>query len=156
MTGLEESNQVLGQRMTGLEESNQVLGQRMTGLEESNQVLGQRMTGLEESNQEILEAIQSSFTEVEQRMNGKFEQIDRRFEQVDRRFEQIDNRFERMDKRFDKIDERLAINHGDLVAAIRNEDAKVITLTNKLGARNVLPAADVAEVLNFEPFPKTV
>jgi chromosome segregation ATPase len=52
----------------------------------------------------------------------------------------------------DYLDEKL----DKFAVPIKTEDKKINILTNKLGARNVLPAADVAEVLSFEPFPKTV
>ena len=132
----------LGQRMIGVEESNNVLGQRMTGVEGSINILSDRVSDIEKSNQEILENIQTAFTEVEQGMNSRFEKTDQRFENIDRRFDKLENNFAEM--------------RGDLVAAIRKEDTKISTLTTKLGARNVLPLTDVSEVLAMEPFPKSV
>ena len=51
-------------------------------------------------------ATRSDLLHVEQRLELRFEQVDRRFEQVDRRFEEIDRRFEEIDRRFDQLDRR--------------------------------------------------
>jgi len=105
------------------------------------QGLGQRMTGLEESNQEILEVIQSSFTEVEQKMATK---------------DDLKILESRIDKRFDKVDEKIAETRGDLVSILRKEDSKLGVLAVKLESHKVLLTTDVNEVLNMEPFPRNI
>ena len=44
---------------------------------------------------------------TDDRLQDRFDSIDRRFDEVDRRFEQVDQRFEQVDRRFDKVDAEL-------------------------------------------------
>jgi len=50
--------------------------------------------------------LHGALTQLEQRVDRRFEQVDQRFEQVDQRFEQIDQRFEQVDQRFEQVDQR--------------------------------------------------
>jgi hypothetical protein len=43
-------------------------------------------------------------TEMNVRVEARFEKIDQRFEKIDQRFEKIDQRFARMDERFNALD----------------------------------------------------
>jgi chromosome segregation ATPase len=58
--------------------------------------------------------LRDELTQLEQRVDRRFEQVDRRFEQVDLRFEQVDRRFEQVDRRFEQVDERLEHISGEL------------------------------------------
>ena len=42
---------------------------------------------------------------IEDRMESKFQEIDRRFEQMDKRFEQMDKRFEQIEKRLERLED---------------------------------------------------
>ncbi|MFH1253658.1 MAG: hypothetical protein V1664_05040 [Candidatus Uhrbacteria bacterium] len=54
------------------------------------------------------------------------------------------------------LDQKTAEIRGDFTIALRKEDGKLGVLTNKLGNRKVLSAADVQEVLLMEPFPQSL
>ena len=48
-------------------------------------------------------ATKEDLSNLEARIDQRFEQVDQRFEQVDQRFEQVDQRFEQVDQRFDQM-----------------------------------------------------
>jgi archaellum component FlaC len=55
--------------------------------------------------------IERRFGSIDQRFetfDRRFEAIDRRFEAIDRRFEAIERRFETMDRRFESLDDKVS------------------------------------------------
>ncbi len=117
-------------------------------------LLSRKVDNIETLNQEILETINTAFTEVEQKMATKedLKTLEARMATKD----ELRAMETRIDKRFDKVDEKFADLRGDFVGMLRKEDFKLGTLVGKLGTREVLPLTDVSEVLAMEPFSKTV
>ncbi|MFH1253729.1 MAG: hypothetical protein V1664_05395 [Candidatus Uhrbacteria bacterium] len=54
----------------------------------------------------------------------------------------------------DYLDQKISELRGDILTTIRKEDNKLGTLTNKLAQRKILPTSDIQEILSMEPFPK--
>ncbi|OGG49747.1 hypothetical protein A3C18_01020 [Candidatus Kaiserbacteria bacterium RIFCSPHIGHO2_02_FULL_54_11b] len=93
----------------------------------------------EPTNHEILEAIQTFSSSVDQR------------------FDRVDQRLDRVEATMvtkDYLDEKLADLRGDLVVLTRKEDAKVRTLVEILRERKVLTDDDAKRILSMEPFPQ--
>ncbi len=70
-------------------------------------------------------AVRQEISDLEGRMNGRFEQMNRRFEEVDKRFEQVDKRFEQVDKRFEQVDKRFAQVEEKLDKIIERIDRRI-------------------------------
>ena len=52
-------------------------------------------------------------TWTDERLEERFNGIDRRFDEVDRRFDSVDRRFEQVDRRFDRVEgEIVELRHG--------------------------------------------
>jgi predicted nuclease with TOPRIM domain len=49
-----------------------------------------------------------------ERVDQRFDEIDRRFERIDQRFDEVDRRFERIDGRFKEMDSRFMRVEGEL------------------------------------------
>jgi len=101
--------------------------------------------------------LRDELTQLEQRVDLRFEQVDRRFEQVDRRFEQVDRRFEQVDRRFEQISSELTktatkveleLWGGALMACIEQSEKRLLmeiarhTQANHEAAMRLLAAID--------------
>jgi uncharacterized protein YoxC len=73
--------------------------------------------------------VDRQFTEVDQRFNEvdrQFTEVDRRFNEVDRQFTEVDRRFIDVDKRFNKVDANLATLNGKSLETWYRERATAV------------------------------
>ena len=77
--------------------------------------------------------VERRFEEVDRRfedIDRRFEEVDRRFEQIDHRFTEVDRRFEDVDRRFDEAEVRAQERHEALISIFRSElgaiDARIL------------------------------
>lgn len=78
--------------------------------------------------EQSMRAIATSFSDLDERLDARFEaidlqfkQIDERFKKVDARFDAIDQRFEAVDRRFDGMDRKL----DDIVLEMKRMNANI-------------------------------
>jgi chromosome segregation ATPase len=72
--------------------------------------------------------LRDELTQLEQRVDRRFEQVDRRFEQVDRRFEQVDRRFEQIAGELTKMATKVELElwGGALMARIEQSEQRLM------------------------------
>jgi predicted nuclease with TOPRIM domain len=76
--------------------------------------LEERFDGIDRRFDEI----DGKFIEVDRRfdeIDGKFIEVDRRFDEIDRRFDEVYRRFGLMDKRFDRLEDVVADLQGAML-----------------------------------------
>ena len=66
-----------------------------------------RVAGIDEKLDRLSSSVDARFQQVDER----FQQVDKRFQQVDERFQQVDQRFQQVDERFDQV-VRLIVEEG--------------------------------------------
>jgi len=110
------------------------------------------------TNQDIIDNLNRSFSELEQKMVTKDEFKSELAKMVTK--DELKNEFAKFETKFvtkeffvDKLDEKFADFRGELMTLLRKGDNKLGALVNKLGFQKVLPIADVQDVLAMEPFP---
>jgi len=99
------------------------------------------MDNQQPSNQEILEAINTFSTSV-----------DERFNKIDERFNKIENTMVTKDY----LNEKMADLRGDLVVLVRKEDMKLAATLDLLIEKQLISREDAMKVLKLEPFAKAV
>lgn len=98
------------------------------------------------SKQEILEAINTFATHVEERFD--FLEADVTGLKAD--VAQIKATMVTKDY----LDEKMADLRGDMVVLTRKEDKKVVAIIELLVERNIIAAVDAKRILGMEPFPQ--
>ncbi len=93
----------------------------------------------ETNKQEILEAINTFATHVEERFNILESDV-----------AQIKDTMVTKDY----LDEKMGDLRGDLVLLTRKEDKKVVAIIELLVERNIIAAADAKKILGMDPFPQ--
>ncbi|MBI4272470.1 hypothetical protein HY621_01305 [Candidatus Uhrbacteria bacterium] len=101
------------------------------------------------TNQEILEAVNSYASKMEQRM-GSIEERMVTKEDVDLALGKFRSDIT------DYLDNKFFDFRGDLVAVIRKEDTKVKELIKVLHSKNMLTKKEANDLLQLEPFPTSV
>ena len=95
-------NQINNIEKQGIKHGEEIasLNHRMGKVE---QQLGQLTDVVTDTNLRVGK-LEQQVTEMNVRVEARFEKIDQRFEKIDQRFEKIDQRFARMDERFNALD----------------------------------------------------
>lgn len=65
---------------------------------------------------------------TDERLEERFDGIDRRFDEVDRRFEQVDRRFDEVDRKFGEVNRRLDGMDGQIAELRQGMGALQATL----------------------------
>lgn len=95
------------------------------------------------TNQELLNSVNDSFSELENKMDGRFDKMDKRLTKIEATMTTKDY-----------LDDKLGDLRGDLVVLMRKEDVKVKKLVDILKKRELISEEEVNEIMSMEPFPQ--
>jgi len=116
----------------------------------------------EPTNKEIMGAI----GELHEAVSAFASNVDERFERLESRMGSMESKMGSMESRVDSIeskmvtkdylDEKLFDLRGDMTTIVKKEDRKVASLVEVLFNKKILTKKDKENILEMEPFPKSI
>lgn len=126
-----------------------VINKQFKKVDQRFEKMDQRFEKMENSHQELLETVNNSFAEFEDKTNKRFDGVDKRFDGIDKRLMKVETTMVTKDY----LDDKLADLKGDMTVLMRKEDTKLKALLGILKIRKVITPEDEEKVLAMEPFP---
>ncbi len=100
---------------------------------------------------DVLEAVNSGFTDMEQR----FQKLEKKVDVIDNRLDKVETRLTNVESQMvtkEYLDDKLADLRGDLVIMVRKEDTKLKKLVDILEQRQLISIDERQSIFALEPF----